>query len=251
MNYKNIICGFHAINSRLKYYPDSIKEIYIDENRKDKRILSLINLINLNNLTINYINKEELYKISQKNNNQGIVCICDKLNSKVKNLDEILNQETNDLLLLILDGITDPHNLGACLRTASAAGVDAVIAPRNRSATINETVERVSCGASGLVPYIQVTNLARTMRELNERNISLIGTDSIANYSIYDIDATTSIAFVMGAEDKGMRRLSREICSKIVQIPIYSSIESLNVSVSSAICLYEAIRQRKFNNISN
>ena len=147
--------------------------------------------------------------------------------------------------LLILDGVTDPHNLGACLRTADAAGVHAVIAPRDRAVGLNHTVQRVACGAAETVPYIMVTNLARTMRQLKDRDIWLVGTDDEAEQGMHQVDARRAMAWVMGAEGEGMRRLTRETCDELVTIPMLGSVESLNVSVASAVCLYETVRQRQ------
>ncbi|CPP85759.1 tRNA/rRNA methyltransferase [Bordetella pertussis] len=160
-------------------------------------------------------------------------------------IDEVLDVIEGPALLLILDGVTDPHNLGACLRTADAAGVHAVIAPRDRAVGLNATVQRVACGAADTVPYLTVTNLARTMRELKERDVWLVGTDDQAGESMHQVDARRSMAWVMGAEGEGMRRLTRETCDQLVRIPMLGSVESLNVSVASAVCLYESVRQRQ------
>ncbi|HYG44209.1 MAG TPA: 23S rRNA (guanosine(2251)-2'-O)-methyltransferase RlmB, partial [Bordetella sp.] len=146
---------------------------------------------------------------------------------------------------LVLDGVTDPHNLGACLRTADAAGVHAVVAPRDRAVGLNSTVQRVACGAADTVPYITVTNLARTLRALKERGVWVVGTDDQAGHSLHAVDARQPLAWVMGAEGEGMRRLTRETCDQLVNIPMLGSVESLNVSVASAVCLYEAVRQRQ------
>jgi 23S rRNA (guanosine2251-2'-O)-methyltransferase len=162
-------------------------------------------------------------------------------------VDEVLDalEERNEAaLLLILDGVTDPHNLGACLRTADAAGVHAVIAPRDRSVGVGATVARVACGAAETVPYLMVTNLARTMRHLKDRGLWLVGTDDQADGHFHDVDARRPMAWVLGAEGEGMRRLTRETCDERVAIPMLGSVESLNVSVASAVCLYEAVRQR-------
>jgi len=147
-------------------------------------------------------------------------------------------------LLLVLDGVTDPHNLGACLRTADAAGVHAVIAPRDRAVGVGSVVRRVACGAAETVPYFMVTNLARTLRQLKTRGIWIVGADDQATASLHAMDARRALAWVMGAEGEGMRRLTRETCDELVHIPMLGSVESLNVSVASAVCLYEAVRQR-------
>jgi 23S rRNA (guanosine2251-2'-O)-methyltransferase len=147
-------------------------------------------------------------------------------------------------LLLILDGVTDPHNLGACLRTADAAGVDAVIAPKDNSAPLNATVRKVACGAAEVVPYIQVTNLARTMKDIQGRGIWITGTAGEAEQSVYQANLTGPVALVMGAEGKGMRRLTRENCDYLINLPMAGSVSSLNVSVATGVCLFEAVRQR-------
>jgi len=162
-------------------------------------------------------------------------------------VDEVLDplaERNEPALLLVLDGVTDPHNLGACLRTADAAGVHAVIAPKDRAVGLNATVQRVACGAADTVPYLTVTNLARTLRAMRERDIWLVGTDDTADHSLHQVDAGRAMAWVMGAEGEGMRRLTRETCDELVAIPMHGSVESLNVSVASAICLYESVRQR-------
>jgi 23S rRNA (guanosine2251-2'-O)-methyltransferase len=160
------------------------------------------------------------------------------------NLDELLDSISGPPLLLILDGVTDPHNLGACLRVADGAGAHAIIAPRDRSVSINATVTKVASGAAEAVPYISVTNLARTLRQLKESGIHLIGTDDQAPNSLYQQSLKQPLAIVMGAEGEGMRRLTRETCDELMYIPMHGSVSSLNVSVASGICLYEAQRQR-------
>ena len=157
----------------------------------------------------------------------------------------MLDEVQGPALLLILDGITDPHNLGACLRTADAAGVHAVIAPRDRAAGLSTVAQRVACGAADSVPYLMVTNLARTMRELKDRNIWLIGTDDQAAQTVHSVDTRGAVAWVMGAEGEGMRRLTRETCDVLARIPMLGSVESLNVSVATGVCLFETVRQRQ------
>jgi 23S rRNA (guanosine2251-2'-O)-methyltransferase len=163
---------------------------------------------------------------------------------KVQHLDDVLDTLTEPALLLVLDGVQDPHNLGACLRSADAFGVHAVIAPKDRAVGINATVEKVACGAAHTVPYITVTNLARTLRELQERDIWVIGMDGEAETNLYDVQHKNAVAWVLGAEGEGLRRLTKETCDQLVRIPMFGSVESLNVSVSTGVCLYEARRQR-------
>jgi 23S rRNA (guanosine2251-2'-O)-methyltransferase len=159
-------------------------------------------------------------------------------------IDEVLETIEGPPLLLVLDGVTDPHNLGACLRTADAAGVHAVIAPRDRSAGLSAVVRRVACGAAETLPYIMVTNLARTLRQLKDSGVWLVGTDETGEQGISDVDTKGPTAWVMGAEGDGMRRLTRESCDVLVRIPMMGSVESLNVSVATGVCLYETVRQR-------
>jgi 23S rRNA (guanosine2251-2'-O)-methyltransferase len=174
---------------------------------------------------------------------QGVVALAEKM-TVARTLAELVDSIEGKPLLLVLDGVTDPHNLGACLRVADGAGVHGVVVPKDRSAHINATVSKVSSGASEVMPLITVTNLARSMREMQELGIWLIGTDDEAEKSIYDLDLTGPIALVMGAEGEGMRRLTREHCDQLVRIPMHGVVESLNVSVASGVCLYEALRQR-------
>jgi 23S rRNA (guanosine2251-2'-O)-methyltransferase len=162
-----------------------------------------------------------------------------------QDLDDVFDAMQGPAFLLVLDGVTDPHNLGACLRTADAAGVDAVIAPKDKAAGLSPVVERVACGATQTLPYLMVTNLARTLRELKDRGVWLIGTDERAQPGLHDVDQRGHIAWVMGAEGSGMRRLTRELCDHLVHIPMAGSVQSLNVSVAAGVCLYETVRQRR------
>ena len=187
---------------------------------------------------------ERLDGLARGTRHQGVVALAEERQLAV-DVDEVLDVIEGPPLLLILDGVTDPHNLGACLRTADAAGVHAVIAPRDRAVGLNSTVQRVACGAADTVPYLMVTNLARTMRGLKDRGVWLVGTDDQATDSMHQIDARQPMAWVMGAEGEGMRRLTRETCDQLVNIPMLGSVESLNVSVASAVCLYETVRQRR------
>lgn len=176
---------------------------------------------------------------------QGVVARASEL-SLARNLAELLDMIQGPPLLLLLDGVTDPHNLGACLRVADGAGAHAVIAPKDRAVGLNATASKVASGAADTVPYITVTNLARTMRDLQERDIWLTGTTDDAEQSLFDLDYTGGTAFVMGSEGEGMRRLTRENCDRLVSLPMMGSVESLNVSVAAGVCLYEARRQRLF-----
>ncbi|VFR43637.1 23S rRNA (guanosine-2'-O-) -methyltransferase rlmB [plant metagenome] len=239
-----VLAGFHAVVARLRHAPDSVKDIYYDGQRRDKRMLSLLEQAERAQRPVHAVNAERLDGLARGTRHQGVVALADARSLAV-DLDEVLETADAVPFLLILDGVTDPHNLGACLRTADAAGVHAVIAPRDRAVGLNATVARVACGAADTVPYLMVTNLARTMRELKDRGVWLVGTDDQAQDTIHDVDAKLPMAWVMGAEGEGMRRLTRETCDRLVQIPMQGSVESLNVSVASAVCLYETVRQRQ------
>ena len=189
-----------------------------------------------------------LAKMCGSHGHQGVVARVDAL-AQVTSLDELLeNLEASGIknpLLLVLDGVTDPHNLGACLRVADGAGAHAVIAPKDHAAGISAIVSKVASGAAETMPYFMVTNLARTLGELKERNIWCIGTSDDAEKTIYDVDLTGPVALVLGAEGEGMRQLTRKTCDQLVSIPMHGAVESLNVSVASGVCLYEALRQRR------
>ncbi|HWK62229.1 MAG TPA: 23S rRNA (guanosine(2251)-2'-O)-methyltransferase RlmB [Eoetvoesiella sp.] len=241
-----VLAGFHAVTARLRHAPSSIKELYFEASRRDKRMQSLIDLAQAANVRTHPVPADRLDGLARGTRHQGVVALADE-NQLAVDIDEVLDMledKGQTPLLLILDGVTDPHNLGACLRTADAAGVHAVIAPRDRAVGLNSTVQRVACGAAETVPYIMVTNLARSMRQLKERDVWLVGTDDQASGTMYSVDARRPMAWVMGAEGEGMRRLTRETCDELVNIPMTGSVESLNVSVASAVCLYESVRQR-------
>lgn len=241
-----VLAGFHAVTARLRHAPASIKELYVEASRHDKRMQSFVEQAKAANVHARPVPVQRLDGLARGIRHQGVVALADE-NQLAVDVDEVLDLLENNgrvPLLLVLDGVTDPHNLGACLRTADAAGVHAVIAPRDRAVGLNATVQRVACGAAETVPYIMVTNLARTMRLLKDRDVWLVGTDDQAGSTMYSVDARRSMAWVMGAEGEGMRRLTRETCDELVTIPMIGAVESLNVSVASAVCLYESVRQR-------
>ncbi|WP_028357019.1 23S rRNA (guanosine(2251)-2'-O)-methyltransferase RlmB [Brackiella oedipodis] len=243
MSESQVLAGFHAVNARVKHDPDSISGLYFDKSRHDKRMQSLLNKAEFAGVKLYGVEAQRLDGLAKGVRHQGVVALA-KASPLAVTVDEVLDLLEGPAFLLVLDGVTDPHNLGACLRTADAAGVHAVIAPKDKAVSINATVQRVACGAAETVPYIMVTNLARTLRALKERDVLLVGTDDQASDTMYAADATGSIAWVMGAEGKGMRRLTKETCDVLVNIPMLGSVESLNVSVASAVCLYETVRQR-------
>lgn len=238
-----IIFGFHAVTARLRHDASSIEEIYVDASRNDRRMQELLRAAEGAKVRIIPADNQRLDGMVGTRRHQGVVAKAGEL-SLARNLDELLDAIEGPPLLLILDGITDPHNLGACLRVADGAGAHAVIAPKDRAVGVNATAAKVASGAADTVPYITVTNLARTMRELKEREIWLIGTTDDAEQGLYQADFSGPVALIMGSEGEGMRRLTRENCDVLVSIPMHGAVESLNVSVASGVCLYEARRQR-------
>jgi 23S rRNA (guanosine2251-2'-O)-methyltransferase len=238
-----LIFGFHAVTSRIRHEASSVEEVYVDAERHDRRMHDLIAAAKSANVRIIQADDARLSNIVGTRRHQGVVAKAGEL-SLARNLDELLDAVDGPPLLLVLDGITDPHNLGACLRVADGAGAHAVIAPKDRAVGLNATAAKVASGAAETVPYITVTNLARTLRELKERDIWLIGTTDDAPKTIFEANFSGPVALVMGSEGEGMRRLTRETCDMLVSVPMMGAVESLNVSVASGICLYEARRQR-------
>lgn len=238
-----MIFGFHAVTSRIRHEASSVEEIYVDSSRVDRRMQDLLHAAKSAGVRIIQADDQRLSNIVGTRRHQGVVAKASEL-SLARNLDELLDAIDGPPLLLVLDGITDPHNLGACLRVADGAGAHAVIAPKDRAVGLNATAAKVASGAAETVPYITVTNLARTLRELKERDILLVGTSDEVEKTLYDVDFKSGCAIVMGSEGEGMRRLTRETCDVLVSVPMFGSVESLNVSVASGVCLYEARRQR-------
>lgn len=244
-----LLYGFHAVTARLRHDPASIEEIYFEANRRDKRMQDFLQAAQTAKVRLIPCDVKRLEGLANDARHQGVVAKAAPL-SLALNLDELLDGidgRKTPPLLLILDGVTDPHNLGACLRVADGAGAHAVIAPKDRAVGLTATAAKVASGAAETVPYITVTNLARTLRELKERDIWVVGTAGEATESIYQSKLDVPLALVMGAEGEGMRRLTRENCDGLVYIPMAGGVESLNVSVASGICLYEAVRQRGMN----
>jgi 23S rRNA (guanosine2251-2'-O)-methyltransferase len=238
-----MIFGFHAVTSRIRHEASTVEEVYVDSARVDRRMQDLISAAKEAGVRIVMADDQRLSNIVGTRRHQGVVAKAGEL-SLARNLDELLDAIEGPPLLLVLDGITDPHNLGACMRVADGAGAHAVIAPKDRAVGLNATAAKVASGAAESIPYITVTNLARTLRELKERDIFVIGTSDEVDKTIYDVDFKGGIALVMGSEGEGMRRLTRETCDELVSVPMFGSVESLNVSVASGVCLYEARRQR-------
>jgi len=237
--------GLHVIQATLEKRPESVSELWVDEGRHDKRVSNILELAGNAGITVHSVARHELETMVSDGRHQGVVAkaVPPRVYSESE-LDDLLLSLPGEPFLLILDGVTDPHNLGACLRSADAAGVDAIIAPKDRAASLTPVAIKVSSGAVQTVPFVQVTNLARCLRDLKERGIWLVGLDGMAEESLYDRDLTGPLGLVMGAEGQGLRRLSREHCDFLVKIPMVGSVESLNVSVATGICLFEALRQR-------
>ncbi len=238
------VFGFHAVLARLRADPSSVVEIFLDEDRKDARARDLATTAEKAGVQLLRVPTKRLDGFYGGVPHQGVVAIAHEASAQ-ESLEDRLDSLKEPPLLLVLDGITDPHNLGACLRVADAAGAHAVIAPKDRAAGISAAVSKVASGAAEWVPYYMVTNLARTLDELKERNIWIVGADERAERTLYDADLPPSIAWVLGAEGEGMRRLTRERCDLLVKIPMRGQVESLNVSVASGVCLFESLRRRR------
>ena len=241
-----VLYGFHAVGVRLKTAPSSILELYVDPSRRDARMRQFVERAKEANLRLIEADSVRLSRLCGSHGHQGVVARVDPL-VQAKTLDDLLDQlpASEVPLLLVLDGVTDPHNLGACLRVADGAGAHALIAPKDHAVGINATVAKVASGAAETVPYFMVTNLARTLNELKERSIWVIGTSDDAPQTLYQADLKGPTALVLGAEGAGMRQLTRKTCDQLVRIPMAGGVESLNVSVASGICLYETVRQRR------
>jgi 23S rRNA (guanosine2251-2'-O)-methyltransferase len=242
MKEPRVVFGFHAVLARLRADPKSVVEIFLDETRNDARGKDLVAMAERAGVRVMRVPTKRLDGFYGGGRHQGVVARVEVKNV-LDDLNQILEQVDNPLLL-VLDGVTDPHNLGACLRVANAAGAHAVIAPRDRAAGITPVVSKVASGAAEATPYLMVTNLARTLAELKERNIWVVGAEEGAAKTLYEADLPRSMAWVLGAEGEGMRRLTRESCDLLVRIPMRGEVESLNVAVSAGICLFESVRRR-------
>jgi len=238
------IYGLHAVEALLRHHPKRVKQVWLAEGRGDPRVQVLIELAAQARVSVGQCERREM-DAWVEGVHQGVVAEVSP--SQVWGeamLDELLDRAEGPPLLLVLDGVTDPHNLGACLRTADAAGALAVIVPKDKSATLNATVRKVACGAAEVIPLVAVTNLARTLEKLQQKGLWVVGTAGEAEQSLYAQDLTGPIVLVMGAEGRGMRRLTREHCDYLVRLPMAGSVSSLNVSVGTGVCLFEALRQR-------
>lgn len=240
----NFLYGIHAVHALIQSHPEKITRLFVLQGRHDEKLQAILSLAKKSDISIEQAPRHELDRLTDRANHQGVVAQCKNSSAYSENdLPGILEKHSKPFLL-ILDGIQDPHNLGACLRSADAAGVHAVIAPKDKSVGITPTVSKVACGAAESVPFIQVTNLARTLREIKEYGIWIYGAAGEAKQSLYQANFTHSTAIVLGAEGSGLRRLTREHCDELLNIPMQGSVSSLNVSVATGIFLFEVVRQR-------
>ncbi len=238
------IFGLHAVSALLEKDPERIKTLFVLKGRKDKRLESVLTMARDSHVSISSLERHQLDKLVN-GSHQGIVAECQLVIEKQEEfLEDLLQGLKEKPFLLILDGVTDPHNLGACLRSADAAGVHAVIAPKDKSAPLSGVARKVACGAAESVPYVKVTNLARTLRWLQQYGIWIVGAAGETEKTIYQADFKGALALIMGAEGKGLRRLTKEHCDELIKIPMAGSVSSLNVSVATGVCLFEAARQR-------
>lgn len=248
------IYGIHAVDSLLRHNPKSVQRLRVQSGREDRRIAALLELARHQGVPVSRDSRRDLDTLA-RGRHQGVVAetFGDRADDEMsrqnlwseRQLLQFVREKEEPVLLLVLDGVTDPHNLGACLRSADAAGVDAVVVPKDKSADLNATVRKVACGAAESVPFVRVNNLSRALHSLKELGVWLYGTAGEAEQSVYDNDLTGSIAFVMGAEGGGLRRLTREQCDHLVKLPMAGTVSSLNVSVATGVCLFEAVRQRR------
>ena len=236
--------GLHAMQAVIENEPERLIEIWVLKGRDDERLINIVNQARRFGVSVQFCNRKVLDDKVKGEQHQGIVARAKPAKTlDESDLDQLLDS-TPVPLLLVLDGVTDPHNIGACLRTADAAGAHALIVPKDKSGGLTGTARKVACGAAEVVPFIQVTNLSRTLKQLQDKGVWVIGTAGEAEQLIYDCKLSGPMALVMGAEGKGMRRLTRETCDELVKLPMAGSVSSLNVSVATGVCLYEIVRQR-------
>jgi 23S rRNA (guanosine2251-2'-O)-methyltransferase len=243
---KTTLNGIHAVQSALESDPGNVVQVWVAESKRNQRVVNLAQQAQKQGLILHKASMNQLDKLAKSRKHQGIVAEYNAPKSWDDNeLFNLLSELDRPALLLILDGVTDPHNLGACLRTAEGAGVDAVIAPKDKAAGLTPTARKVASGAAETIPFVQVTNLVRTINLLKDAGVWVTGTSDKATQDLYAGDYKTSTAIVMGAEGKGLRRLTEEHCDHLISIPMAGKVSSLNVSVATGICLYEVVRQRK------
>jgi 23S rRNA (guanosine2251-2'-O)-methyltransferase len=241
---RQVLYGFHAVTVRLKTAPDSVVEVHLDTQRRDARMRQFAERAAQAGVKVVDSDDARLTRMAGGPRHQGVAAFVKLLPAK-HSLDDILDEVEGPPLVLALDGVTDPHNLGACLRVADGAGAHVVLAPKDHAVGLNATVAKVASGAAETMPYLMVTNLARSLNELKERSIRVIGASDDAEQTIYDLDLSGPVALVLGAEGTGLRQLTRNTCDALVRIPMQGAVESLNVSVAAGVCLYEVLRQRR------
>ncbi|QGU32675.1 23S rRNA (guanosine(2251)-2'-O)-methyltransferase RlmB [Thermochromatium tepidum] len=238
--------GIHSVRAALKFGIEGVEEVWLERTRRDRRLNELAELVRATGIRVRQVERAELERAAAGIKHQGVLAWVRVPTARSESdLMALLDRLEVPPFLLLLDEIQDPHNLGACLRTAEAAGVQAVIAPKDNAVGLTPVVCKVASGAAATLPYVQVTNLARVMERLKERGIWLIGTAGEASDELYRADLTGPLGLVMGAEGRGLRRLTRERCDRLVRLPMCGQVESLNVSVAAGVCLYEALRQRR------
>jgi len=251
MDQFEFIYGFHTVNSVLTAEPNLISEIFILANRTDERLNKLIQIATKERIKLHRVSRHELdHLVGSNAQHQGIIAKCRSVSGFSESVLKKLIEETDHAakLFLVLDGVQDPHNLGACLRSANAFGVNAVIAPKDRASGLTPVARKVASGAASVTPFIQVTNLARTLKMMQDAGIWIVGTVAETQTQIWEIDLKSDIAIVMGNEGQGMRKLTQQHCDYLASIPSQGTVESLNVSAATAVCLYEVLRQRKSKN---
>tara|TARA_R110001592_G_scaffold363321_1_gene683736 strand:+ start:4314 stop:5078 length:765 start_codon:yes stop_codon:yes gene_type:complete len=237
--------GLHAVQAVLKTSGSKIQELRVQKGRDDQRLKKILNLAEQQSVPVTWVLRSDLDALAS-GRHQGVAALCEGAGVQDENYLFALLQELDEPpFLLVLDGVTDPHNLGACMRSADAAGVQTVIVPKDNAVGVTPTVQKVACGAAETVPLVVVTNLSRTLKQLQDQGLWIVGTAGEAEQLVYDVDLKGPMALVMGAEEKGLRRLTRENCDLLVKLPMAGVVSSLNVSVATGICLFEAVRQRK------
>ena len=243
MSGKRILSGFHAVTARLRHAPASIDALYVDGARHDGRMQQLLARAEAAGVRASAVDSSRLQRLAGGTTHHGVVALC-REEAPVQTLDDVLANVNADTLLLLLDGVTDPRNLGACMRTADAAGAQAVLVPRDRSASMTPVVAAAAAGAAETLPLVAVTNLARAMEEIRAAGVWIVGASGDADKTLYDIDLRRPIAWALGAEGEGLRRLTREKCDWLARIPLRGQVDSLNVSVAAGVCLFETLRRR-------
>ena len=239
------VFGLHSVQALLKSAPQRVLEVFMVQGRNDQRLTKILASAQANDISCKVVDRKKLDAMVGDENHQGVVAVCSpgQVHDE-KFLFDLIAQLTEPAFILILDGITDPHNLGACLRTAEAAGVQVVIVPKDKSAGLTPIARKVACGAAEVLPLVPVTNLTRTLQKLQEKGIWLFGAAGAAQGSVYEANLTGSIGILLGAEGDGLRRLTQETCDHLINIPMAGSGSGLNVSVAAGVCLFEAVRQR-------